>query len=37
MKREIRTAIREEPIKAAQYLREEKKDYDPMLLGGTGP
>jgi hypothetical protein len=26
----IRTAIREEPIKLAQYLREEKEGYEPV-------
>lgn len=25
----VRTAIREEPIKLAQYLRGEKEDYEP--------
>ena len=28
----IRTAIREEPIKLAQYLRGEKEDYMPSQL-----
>ncbi|MBA7629470.1 hypothetical protein ES703_36969 [subsurface metagenome] len=34
MKREIRTAIREEPMKLAQYLRGEKEKYEPILIGG---
>jgi hypothetical protein len=28
----IRTAIREEAIKLAQYLREETEDYEPVKL-----
>ncbi|MBA7501452.1 hypothetical protein ES706_00022 [subsurface metagenome] len=30
MKREIKTVIREEPIKLAQYLRGEKEKYEPI-------
>lgn len=28
----IRTAIREEPIKLAQYLRGEKESYEPIVI-----
>jgi len=29
----IRTAIREEPIKLGQYLRDEKERYEPIKVG----
>ncbi|MBA7501564.1 hypothetical protein ES706_00135 [subsurface metagenome] len=28
----IRTIIKEEPIKLAQYLREEKRSYEPAVI-----
>jgi len=34
MKKEIKTAIREEPVKLAQYLRGEEESYKPILIGG---
>lgn len=32
IKSKIRTVIREEPIKLAQYLRKEKEGYEPVLI-----
>lgn len=32
----IRTAIREESIKLAQYIRGEKRDYEPIVISNSG-